>query len=113
MPIMPNLTAFAMRLGKQYTIYVFALDYGAGNELFYYGDWIRKPGVAICSCHDGFRPVIFKLEATNEPNRQPYPGQYNKTTLLYSSCNVQPYAATPVKQSLNRKRRGLIADATI
>lgn len=46
--------------------YVFALAHGAGEELFYYGDWIRKPGVAICSCNDGLRPVIFKLEATEE-----------------------------------------------
>ncbi len=46
--------------------YVFALAHGAGQELFYYGDWIRKPGVAICSCNDGLRPVIFKLEATDE-----------------------------------------------
>ena len=36
------------------------------RQLFYYGDWIRKPGVAICSCNDGLRPVIFKLEATDE-----------------------------------------------
>ena len=47
--------------------YVFALAHGAGEGLFYYGDWIRKPGVAICSCNDGLRPVIFKLEATNIP----------------------------------------------
>ena len=46
--------------------YVFALAHGAGDGLFYYGDWIRKPGVAICSCNDGLRPVIFKLEATPE-----------------------------------------------
>lgn len=46
--------------------YVFALSHGMGEELFYYGDWIRKPGVAICSCNDGLRPVIFKLEATAE-----------------------------------------------
>lgn len=46
--------------------YVFALAHGMGEELFYYGDWIRKPGVAICSCNDGLRPVIFKLEATQE-----------------------------------------------
>ena len=46
--------------------YVFALAHGAGQELFYYGDWIRKPGVAIVSCNDGLRPVIFKLEATDE-----------------------------------------------
>ena len=46
--------------------YVFALAHGAGGGLFYFGDWIRKPGVAICSCNDGLRPVIFKLEATDE-----------------------------------------------
>ncbi len=46
--------------------YVFALAHGAERELFYYGDWIRTPGVAICSCNDGLRPVIFKLEATEE-----------------------------------------------
>ena len=48
--------------------YVFALAHGAGSGLFYYEDWIRKPGVAICSCNDGLRPVIFKLEATDEPS---------------------------------------------
>lgn len=46
--------------------YVFALAHGAGNGVFYFGDWIRKPGVAICSCNDGLRPVIFKLEATEQ-----------------------------------------------
>lgn len=46
--------------------YVFALAHGAEKEVFYYGDWIRKPGVAICSCNDGLRLVIFKLEATSE-----------------------------------------------
>lgn len=46
--------------------YVFALAHGVGGDLFYYGDWIRTPGVAICSCNDGLRPVIFKLEATDE-----------------------------------------------
>lgn len=51
--------------------YVFALAHGMGSdgELFYFGDWIKKPGVAVCSCNDGLRPVIFKLEATsNESN---------------------------------------------
>ena len=47
--------------------YVFALSHGAcQNELFYYGDWIRKPGFAICSCNDGLRPVIFKIEARTD-----------------------------------------------
>lgn len=44
--------------------YVFALAHGAKEDVFYYGDWIREKGVAICSCNDGLRPVIFKLEAT-------------------------------------------------
>lgn len=46
--------------------YAFALAHGTGGGLFYHGDWIRTPGVAICSCNDGLRPVIFKLEATQE-----------------------------------------------
>ena len=52
--------------------YAFALAHGADKELFYYGDWIRTPGVAICSCNDGLRPVIFKLEATDEKARIDY-----------------------------------------
>lgn len=45
--------------------YIFALAHGAGKETFYFNDWIKTPGVAICSCNDGLRPVIFKLEATD------------------------------------------------
>lgn len=52
--------------------YVFALAHGAEKTLFYYGDWIKKPGVAICSCNDGLRPVIFKLEATSEVSTLDY-----------------------------------------
>ena len=52
--------------------YVFALAHGAGDGLFYYGDWIRTPGVAICSCNDGLRPVIFKLEATEQESEIDY-----------------------------------------
>lgn len=52
--------------------YVFALAHGAGNDTFYYGDWIKKPGVAICSCNDGLRPVIFKLEATDMESKIDY-----------------------------------------
>ena len=44
--------------------YVFALAHGA-EEIWYFGDWIKKPGVAIVSCNDGLRPVIMKLEATD------------------------------------------------
>ncbi len=52
--------------------YVFALSHYSGNELFYYGDWIKTPGVAICSCNDGLRPVIFKLEATKKVSEIDY-----------------------------------------
>ena len=52
--------------------YVFALAHGSGKELFYFGDWIKVPGVAICSCNDGLRPVIFKLEATDEKSEINY-----------------------------------------
>lgn len=54
--------------------YVFALAHGVGEngELFYYGDWIRTPGVAICSCNDGLRPVIFKLESTDIESKIDY-----------------------------------------
>lgn len=54
--------------------YVFALAHGAGDDggLFYYGDWIRKPGVAICSCNDGLRPVIFKIERTGQVSERDY-----------------------------------------
>ena len=46
--------------------YVFALSHGAGKGTFYFDDWIRISGVAICSCNDGLRPVIFKIETTEE-----------------------------------------------
>lgn len=52
--------------------YVFALAHGADRDVFYYGDWIRTPGVAICSCNDGLRPVIFKLTATDEESEIGY-----------------------------------------
>ena len=52
--------------------YVFALAHGVGDSLFYYGDWIRKPNVAMVSCNDGLRPVIFKLESTDEESKIDY-----------------------------------------
>lgn len=52
--------------------YVFALSHGAAADKFYYGDWIRQKGVAICSCNDGLRPVIFKIEATQDESEIEY-----------------------------------------
>lgn len=50
--------------------YVFALSHGA--DLFYYQDWIKEKGVAICSCNDGLRPVIMKIERTEEDSKISY-----------------------------------------
>ena len=50
----------------------YALAHGVGDSLFYYGDWIRKPNVAMVSCNDGLRPVIFKLESTDEESKIDY-----------------------------------------
>ena len=44
--------------------YVFSLAHGV-KDIWYFGDWIKTPGVAIVSCNDGLRPVIMKLEATD------------------------------------------------
>lgn len=53
--------------------YVFALSHGADKAgPFYFGDWIAKPCVAICACNDGLRPVIFKIEATDEEAKLDY-----------------------------------------
>ena len=52
--------------------YAFALAHGADKGLFYYGDWIKEPGVAVVSCNDGLRPVIMKLEATDEEAKIDY-----------------------------------------
>ena len=51
--------------------YVFALAHGV-RDLFYFSDWIRVPGMAVVSCNDGLRPVIFKLEATEEESEIDY-----------------------------------------
>lgn len=43
--------------------YVFALAHGADD--WYFDDWIdtkKHKGTAICSCNDGLRPVIIKVE---------------------------------------------------
>ncbi len=46
--------------------YVFALSHGGAQEGFYRNDWLKDPGHAICCCNDGLRPVIFRVEATDE-----------------------------------------------
>ena len=43
--------------------FVMALAHGARDL---YGGWMKDPGSAMISCNDGFRPVSFLLEATDE-----------------------------------------------
>lgn len=49
--------------------YVFALANGANmDSSWYYNDWMNEEhkDMAICSCNDGLRPVIIKVERTEE-----------------------------------------------
>ena len=49
--------------------YVFALSNGANmTDSWYYDDWMNEEhkDMAICSCNDGLRPVIIKVERTDE-----------------------------------------------
>lgn len=43
--------------------YVMTLSHGGEN---FYNGWMKNKKSAIVSCNDGFRPVIFKIEATDE-----------------------------------------------
>ena len=43
--------------------FVLALAHGAENL---YDGWMKNPRSALISCNDGFRPVSFLLEATDE-----------------------------------------------
>ena len=47
--------------------YVFALACGVRG--FYGGGWMKEPGKVIACCNDGLRPVIMKLEATDEESK--------------------------------------------
>lgn len=40
--------------------YVMTLAHG-GQQ--FYGGWLNDPNLAIVSCNDGIRPVIFRIEA--------------------------------------------------
>ena len=43
--------------------YVMTLAHGGEN---FYNGWLKDKKMAMVACNDGFRPVIFKLEATDE-----------------------------------------------
>ena len=46
--------------------YAFAFSHGMKTDELYYGKWMKDPDVAICCCNDALRPVVFKIEATDE-----------------------------------------------
>ena len=69
---MQNRKDFAMKHGKQYISMHLHYLTELKKNYFTMRDWIRKPGVAICSCNDGLRPVIFKLEATEQTSEINY-----------------------------------------
>ena len=50
---------FCNEAWKAISHYVFALCHGSGP---FFKDWITRDGIAINSCNDGLRPVIFKIE---------------------------------------------------
>lgn len=41
--------------------YVMTLAHG--GQQFYDDEWLKDPNLAVVSCNDGIRPVIFKIEA--------------------------------------------------
>lgn len=41
--------------------YVMTLAHG--GQQFYDNEWLNDPNLAVVSCNDGIRPVIFKIEA--------------------------------------------------
>jgi len=52
------------------TIYpnVFALTHGIKGSYMKYTDWVNREGLAIACCHDGLRPVYFKIEVIDIPS---------------------------------------------
>ena len=80
---------------------------------FNFGDWIRKPGVAICSCNDGgLRPVIFKLEATGEDSPPQLYARALKAGPFTPQCHCpleagkETICALPKKQTQAIRARG-------
>ncbi len=64
MPVNKSLKAYADELGKLFTIMYLPLPINLKIHVLL---WllVKSSGRAICSCNDGLRPVIFKLEATD------------------------------------------------
>lgn len=47
------------------SLYPYVLALANSTDVFFDG-WMKKPGTALVSCSDGFRPMSFLLEAMKE-----------------------------------------------
>lgn len=56
-------TGFCESAWESLSPFVLALSHGGGD---FYDGWMKDPKSAMISCNDGFRPVSFLLEATDE-----------------------------------------------
>ena len=54
---------FCIEAWSAFGKYVFAFAHGASG---FWKTWVNQDGIAINSCNDGLRPVIFKLEVIDE-----------------------------------------------
>ena len=56
-------TGFCESAWESLSPFVLALSHGGKD---FYDGWMKNPRSAMISCNDGFRPVSFLLEATEE-----------------------------------------------
>lgn len=54
-------------------IYQYVFTLANVSPGFQFSGWVETPDTAICSCNDGLRPVIFKVERTDEDWVVQYP----------------------------------------
>ena len=54
---------FCLSAWESMSAFVLALSHGGGD---FYDGWMKNPKSAMISCNDGFRPVSFLLEATDD-----------------------------------------------
>ena len=60
-------TTFNEEIAKKYAAKgLTACTYNTVGQIFYSNGWLKDENVAIISCNDGTRPVVFKIEATDE-----------------------------------------------
>ena len=69
---MQDMKAFVMRRGRLSASMCSPWHMGQARSCPTMAAGSRPPGVAIVSCNDGLRPVIMKLEATDEDAKIEY-----------------------------------------